>query len=221
MIGETLQLQPVTGRVEHTVSIEKKTEIPLGTERFKYYLTAALKGRQMKLVTRDQTPNFISAWQMLHQNGFPTYRFVRIAQNENRSTVVLPDMTADGSKLYGKSLADELRRNPRYIFRPSAIDRQMIHVVIKYYQEISKEAYRLAEKATKLGLVLTDDAEPFELKVDSSGNWQLFMMDIEQVRRRIDGLESENDVANANNESVRDFLRNITAIKNALVRRAN
>lgn len=159
---------------------------------------------------------------MLKEVGLPVIPFLRTATipdtkgtpNETKIAFV-PDLTYDGSKIYGKEEAwDAINDN----YTSSADANELfLEVIFDQKEEILKLVAKYIKLASENDIVLPDDGEGFNLVIDPQGNWELVIIDIELARKRMPELESKEDVFETNINTGEDFLAYLDNISFAIL----
>ncbi len=108
-----------------------------------------------------------------------------IPDNSNPESFCTLDVTADGSRVFGKSTLGILTiesfgaRKWKPTTRDTSLDARFIEVYTEEREKIQSEVIRNMERANYSNVLLPVD-DSFELRVQPDGNWQLIILDIEQ-----------------------------------------
>lgn len=140
-------------------------------------ITRNSRHKPLALVERDfgqDTNRIVEVWKRCKDVGIPVVPTLGITQ---RGTVVMTDLRADGSELYGKSLVFYSHGEKR---EPSELDSIFLQILsdTEKLKAIKEEAIRLAVKAGESGIAMPID-DPFELLVKPDGTFSLICLDLE------------------------------------------
>jgi hypothetical protein len=156
--------------------------------------------KQSDAVSRPPSQKFYDSWKLLTDAGIKTVPYVWIASDDE---VVMPDITSDGSRLYGKSELGELRKQNR------ALDEKDTNFAKIDFEAVKTETERLIQLATEREIVISPD-DPFELRVKPDGTWEVIALDIELVRKENISGEAEH----INPMAGRTFIKSLELMKN-------
>lgn len=197
-----ISTNPFTNK-ELEVSVKDITEVDSGAEN-KSRLTGELrrgdKAKEVKLYLKSTVPfntadSYIVKWQEMKAAGLPVVPTLRKASD---SSVLMTDLTHDGSELYGKS------RN----WYPSAHNSKLKDVFDSLdLKKIEDAAKKIAEQASKNGIGLPDD-DPMELLIHPDGSWEIIILDLTETVS-----EPSNKINRINRLGVHNFLKFIHALR--------
>lgn len=213
-----IKLEPASGRRIHTVELLRMEKIDLGTE-LKLRITASFLGKKCSFVAREVPTEYLETWKMLKNGGFPVIPLLRITKelpNFKRKSAhsiiaVVPDISSNGSKLYGRSLSWEVTKKK---YKPSLKNDQLfLDIVSQQRAELTEAVEKIVDLANKLDIVLPEDGDIAELVIHPDGSWELLMVDIELARKRIKRLETRALISRVNKNFGQDFLRSLENIR--------
>ena len=176
---------PGSGLKDHTLSVQSSTEITKGTEPGKFSLSAVLrhenKERVVNLVERadkEYALKYAENWEICKKIGLPVVPTLRVTTQDS---IVMTNLTADGSQLFGKAYAIEISKETKKRSLSPREKRFLELTDDKHFSEIEKQVRFYAELAcnneASLPFILpTDDA--FELIIHPSGDWKLILLDL-------------------------------------------
>lgn len=220
-LEKEIVLSPVSGLNEHTVSVVGVESIDAGTE-LKHRVRAIFLGKELHLVAREITSDYLLKWKLLRNVGMPVIPLLRVTNqvfgtreaSEHTMTAIVPDLTNDGSVLYGKEEAYEVFEGKYYLKQS---DRELfLDVFFGDMNKIIRRINQYVQLASDNDIVLPEDGEGFKLLVHPNGSWELVMIDISLVRKRIEELETKSDVTETNVEIGDDFIGYLNKIANSL-----
>lgn len=120
---------------------------------------------------------YIHSWEILKRAGIPTVPSMR---KTGRHTVIMTDLTHDGSVLFGKSRygIDVMGSTFSRSGKPVRADRTSAGLFLKVdLNAVIKEAGRVEQIAFENNILLPLD-DPYELLVRSDGTWELLVVDL-------------------------------------------
>jgi hypothetical protein len=121
---------------------------------------------------------FVRNWHAYRAAGIPTVPTLRTS--DNRGTLLVTDVKADGSEVYGKGMAQALSgRHDIGRYRANTqIDPLFLEITAdKNWQVIVNKANEYTERAVDAGIVLAYD-DAFEMIVHPDGTWDLIALDL-------------------------------------------
>lgn len=125
----------------------------------------------VELFTRTvDAAEYAEIWSLFFQAGLPV---VGELWQDGDGKIYMPDLTQDGSALYGKAFEQALAELPR-----TANDRLFVRIWQAEKARITAQAETLAAAATQAELLLPLD-DPFDLQLFANGQWQLVILDLE------------------------------------------
>lgn len=180
---ESISAFPISGIRARELLIS--SSVPLGDngKELKYRLEGSLRSKKVYLVERTFDPKYIEMWHVFKEVGLPVVSSLR---KSSRGTLLVPDMKADGSEVYGKNLwltlANPALYGPRERPRPE-IDNIFLELIqpdkFNSIVQITSEYVRLANNNSCL--LPFDDA--FELTVHPDRDWEHITLDLEKAER--------------------------------------
>lgn len=143
-------------------------------------------------------------------NELPGYN----KRSENSMIAVVPDITSDGSRIYGKSLSWEVLSGN---YKPNLKkDYRFLNLMLGQLPKLTSEILKIINLANKLDIILPKDGELAELVVHPNSTWELTMIDIKLARKRMRELESRADVISLNKSLGVDLLRELKYIQSKI-----
>lgn len=169
------EIKNMTSLVRGKFSSQAQQVESIGNRSGKSYERGVLEvsGQQyaVEFFTRSvDGEEYADVWNLFNQAGMPV---VSELWMDASGKIYLPDLTKDGSGLYGKAL-EQVAKNST----TKPIDRVFLKVWESQKEKISTMALQLAQFATEQGLLLPLD-DPFDLHVSPNGEWQLMCLDLE------------------------------------------
>lgn len=131
------------------------------------------------LLRQDTSGRFSKGWNILDKAGLPVPKIYHIS--DAGEWIAVEDLTADGSKLYGRDSLSQLRRDQTVSLNEQ--DRAFISLVTEKQTEVKEAAQALILQAAAAGIELPWD-DMFELRVKSIAEWQLIILDPEETTTR-------------------------------------
>ncbi|HSW99294.1 MAG TPA: hypothetical protein VLF71_05680 [Candidatus Saccharimonadales bacterium] len=182
------------------------------------------RAHQDDLTTPEQAcQEYIAAWKAMRDAGLPVVPEVFVT---SRSTLLVTDVKADGSELYGKGLRraaesyhpEEERVRPR-----PELDATFIGITSpEAMPAVVARVDELCARAQAHGIELPVD-DPFEMVVRPDGSWDLITLDVRlgNVHDLTTMDDAERRHLQANGLEVKQtFLGELEKLRNALVRKA-
>lgn len=139
---------------------------------------------------------YFEKWQGIKNSGLPTVPTMRVISNNE---VIMTDLTADGSVIYGKHDEKDLTKRTS----PPA-DKLFMRINT---QAIEVRARQIQKMADKQNITLPTDSDPFVLVVHPNGSWELVVLDVDMARF------NDPEARTKNKELVSDFLNGIRSTK--------
>ncbi len=230
---EKFSLRSVLRSKKNPVEIfsKDKKNIEYGTAK-KYVHHAEIhhknKVKKVKLVERENINvgglKISEKWKILKGIGFPVVPTLRETDD---GRVFMTDLKADGSELFGKSLAYELQNillfpPPRTTLKAfeGMKNKENFLKIVNDKEEFRKieekvKKYKKLANESKIRLPV-DDA--FELVVHPDGTWDLVILDVESALSTNPYLS---DTRSTNRVAASSFLDNLLAIKDSFFRLNN
>lgn len=197
------------------ITVLERREMEGGGDK-KWRIVGDVGGHHLSFIERLSPPNFPyeKKWQRLKDAGFTVVPSLLISSQTNnertRRTVLVTDMRADGSELYGQNFNCEESR--------SEINRFFLDLTTpKKITQIEQKGLEYVDLANRLGILLpTDPSGAFTFHVRPDGSWDWDILDPilaefepKDIMRGLEGLPAE---AGMDYDS---FLKYILAINNA------
>lgn len=216
-----IDLLPVSGKFTHKVEIIDSEKLNLGTE-LKYRIKTLFLGKEFSFITREVSFQYIDTWKMLKKTGFPVIPLLRVTKelpnykkrSPDSTIAVVPDITYDGSRTYGKSLSWEVSKGAYKLDLEK--DQHFLNILHNELPKLLTEVQKIVKLANSLDIFLPEDSELAELVIHPNGTWELIMIDIELVRKRNKKLEKHADLVRTNQTIARDFLSHLKNIQSKL-----
>lgn len=224
-MGERLTAYPFSGRKK--ISAETKFSQSFfggGTEE-KHEIKADLhsdsgKVREVKLIERADNVGadkltYSEKWKMFKDAGLPVVPTLRKTE---KGTVLMTDLRADGSEIFGKALAYKL--SEKAVF-PEELSAEVPYSLINRFLEIleGRELEELKNKikeyvaqASENKILLPID-DPFELIIHPDGSWDLVIVDLKHGTRARD--QERDQIEELNTRYANFFLKNLSEIARA------
>ena len=142
------------------------------------------RSRSVRLVERrtGNASTYIEKWQMLKDAGLPVVPTLRMS---SRGTLLLTDLTHDGSDLYGKGKWLEMKGGVYSYDAAREGDSEFLRITDhENISEVIAEADYLSEYATQSDILLPYD-DPCELIVSPDGDWRLCIIDVAYAKKII------------------------------------
>ncbi len=168
-------------------------------------------GRRVTLVERAHDNDLVANYIYMRQVGLPVVDTMH--WDQERGTVIMPDVKAEGEELYGKSLRFLLQRGEKR-HRPSPEADKHFYRLMQNEQPVGREnriltiVEGLAAMATYNSIFLARD-DPFDLRMRPDGKWNLIHLDIAQAQipgGRYGPRRHEHPIDAHNAECVRRFM---------------
>lgn len=159
---------------------------------------------------------FFARWKMLKDAKLPVPDTVRITSD---TTIVMTDLTADGSDIYGKTDAEAIEFEEFLPEKSHRKPRKMDYILNTISTEVIKaEALKIATRATESDISLPFD-DPLSLIIHPDGSWQLMILDLGDAKK---GINPDPDLKPTLDEQnkwlVEKFMTNIQLLKDKLGR---
>lgn len=212
-MSEKMKAVPVSGGKITEIEVTKTTPFTSGGIEPKNLVEGTVGGHAMSLVERVKfASEYLYNWRAFKAAGLPVVPTVRI--NEQTGTLLVTDIKADGSEIYGKAMAYNL--DEELFRRRIEVDARFLHLMQNELGDIErrvKEYVALAD-AHSLGLPFDD---PFELVVHPSGSWNLLILDLQHANPRGATPLCEPEYASTNKELAAGFLGYLESAKRRFI----
>lgn len=153
---------------------QKQATVEFGNRQGKKYESGVIRGpgweEAAELFTRTvDAEEYADVWKLFDDAGLPVSPEL---WTDEDGKIYMPNLTADGSAFYGKGFVDA------YALKQNKMDNNFLNIIDKKFDEITEVAGRLADHASKQGVLLPlDDA--FDLHVFPDGSYELSILDLE------------------------------------------
>ncbi|HEV7454485.1 MAG TPA: hypothetical protein VGO07_04460 [Candidatus Saccharimonadales bacterium] len=175
--------------VRHQFTVHGSQEIGMGVEEKSILHVRDEEGRELTLLERsvkddpaerrEHNDHYIHSWQVCNEAGIPVVPEVMVSDDD---TLLVTDVKAGGSEVYGKGMARALSSydHAQERHRPHAdIDALFMQITApENVGAIRAEAERISQLAINAGMELPAD-DPYELIVHPDGTWQLMTLDLD------------------------------------------
>jgi len=191
-MSEHISLQSTIGPPRKT-ELEVTTALPFqggirDKTHFETELIVGNRSRVLKWVRRQRygendARDYFQVWNRLRELGFPVVNTVR----QDNKYAYIPDLTSDGSRVYGRGLQeyldmDQSQSDPYYVdlfYSTSSLDQVFLQLIANSLPEVQAKVGYWRDFATQNGVGLPEDA--FVIYVRPNGKWQLLMLDVEKA----------------------------------------
>lgn len=199
------------------VKISEKNEFYFGGKNPKWRLHGAVGRNEdllLNLIERDfgrMTDVVMNNWTKAKEAGLPVVSFFR---KTDRNTIVMTDVRADGSEIYGKSIFYHITdpKKTGEIRQSNKIDAKFLEIMNskEKMEEVKKQAEKYALLASEHGIILAWD-DPFDLVIHPTEGFKLICLDIENMGHRDVSSEWElTDAKETNQNKVKRFIADLT-----------
>lgn len=148
----------------------------------KRLVQAKLGDRALTFIEREHSEVYEQNWLAMRNAGLPVVSTLRTYQRMTaegpQKSLLLGDVKADGSELYGRGMRTIIRKRlPREHANP-AIDPLFVELTgPDNFARVTEQAMDYSTKAFEHGIRLACD-DPFEMVVRPDGSWNLLMLDL-------------------------------------------
>lgn len=204
----------VPGRAPRMLDIQRSATLFAGGYEKKQFLEGTAGDRPISLIERPMDEFYIEHWKAFKEVGFPVVPMLR--QSEN-NTLLVTDVKADGSEVYGKGLRIMVSEHRKQRTRPRPdVDRRFLALMSSesFKETLSERLRNYAVTATRNNMGLATD-DPFELVVRPDGKWKIMMLDLRYAR--ISGIEYPSDhtklpIDDTNKRAVKKFEEDLSRL---------
>jgi hypothetical protein len=180
---ETLTLTSVSEAYTATATVLGRTALPVffGARDPKELLTVQFTGaaEPESLVERPLRPNSAEIWKEFHDSDVPVTSDIFVGAHNK---LLVPNLKARGSELYGKCLSYLLGANlERDVHRPE-IDEFFVGLLGTNEDQVDDRITQFARTATQSDLLLPQD-DPLEMIVHPDGSWNLIVLDLAKAMK--------------------------------------
>jgi hypothetical protein len=192
----------------------KRVAMPIGVEEEQKFLVTTNSGLYIQ---RPYHPHVIVNLHAMEQARLPVPKGVLI--NPETGLMLVPDLKADGSELYGKSLMASLLSPQIIRYRPRpAIDEIYVDLTSSdKLPRVKRSLDTLIARANEHDIELPHD-DPLELRVRPSGKAQFICVDLDLAKTEAVSSESERRLTRESNEESREFVfENLEFIRELLL----
>jgi hypothetical protein len=168
----------------------------------KYRITGQIGSHRVSLVERFDHENFSENWKTYKEAGLPVVPTMR---KTDYNTVLMTDLRADNSEIYGKSIIRQLKesgdeREGTAFEPPLGVDERFLELTHPdNIGAIEAEIDNVVALANEKGIRLPTD-DPMELVVNQNG-WKMMILDLEET-----GPNNDTRPNNTAKETVLGFL---------------
>ncbi|MBI2334436.1 hypothetical protein HYU96_01415 [Candidatus Daviesbacteria bacterium] len=212
---EQITANPESGRKPIGIEISGVFKIPEGAET-KHVLEGRVGRRRIFLVEREFNQSYINNWHIFRKAGLPVVPTLRVS---SRNTLLVTDIKADGSEIYGKSLLTSLHDIHEIRSRPRLnVDRVFLQLTQPgNFQSIDRKTKEYLDIANSERIRLPFD-DPFEFVVHPDGSWELMILDLTYGYAIAESVYSYhvNELREQNTRATRDFLAQLQYIRREL-----
>lgn len=202
MVEESFSVEKTDGLNTHDIKVLSKKQFEKGGVEKKFRIEGEIsrgeKTKAVSLVERDfgeRNKDYLGKWKKLKEVGLPVVSTMRLT---DQNKIVMTDLKADGSELYGKGIVFEIalakyaNKTPR---ESSNIDKIFLEIMDneEEVELIKEKTNEYAKIATENGISLAVD-DPFELVVHPNGEWDLVCLDLELLQLK-GGTDKKNTFA--------------------------
>ena len=162
-----------------TIHIDSREPFYAGGAEEKWLLRGTVDGQAASLVERSFLgEEYVAIWKQFRNSDIPTLPDIYTSE---RDTLIVPDMKADNSEFYGKSLQIALAQGRRHRERPQS-DAHFIELISQEETkaQIEAAAYGLGAVAAQAGIILPAE-DPIDLQVHADGTWKLMALDVDSA----------------------------------------
>jgi hypothetical protein len=199
------------------VKINETNKFFFGGTKPKWRLHGAVGRNEdllLSLIERDfgkMTDIVMSNWAKAKEAGLPV---VNIFRKTDKNTIVMTDIRADGSEIYGKSIYYHITdpKKTGEIRQSNKIDVKFLEIMNskEKMEEVKKQAEKYALLASEHGIILAWD-DPFDLVIHPTEGFKLICLDIEDMGHRDVSSEYELTEAKETNQNrVKKFIADLT-----------
>lgn len=221
---EQITANPESGRNPVRIEISEVSKIPEGAET-KHLLEGTVGRRRIFLVEREFDQSYINNWHIFRKAGLPVVPTLRVS---SRKTLLITDIKADGSEIYGKSLLTSLHDIHEIRSRPRLdVDRIFLRLTQPgNFQTVDRKVKEYLDIANSEQIRLPFD-DPFEFVVHPDGSWELMILDLtygyaiakllpDSSGQTINPDYHVNELREQNIRATRDFLAQLQYIRKEL-----
>ncbi len=225
-----IELKPVSGK--KTVEIDSpdiEMMNTIGVEP-KFRINAQLIGpggrrKKVRLIGRQDNveeldaANYSENWKLFKEAGLPVVPTLRKTEN---GKVVMTDLIADGSELYGKELGSSLSTVHEFKLKNDfkKLLKDKLKLVKSFLDILKDEEFKhlkskLAgyENLANQNRIYLPFDDPFELLVHPDGKWELIIIDLRTGGKRNVYFHAERTPDENNKKCIKLFFDNILVIK--------
>src|SRR6266567_1114957 len=109
-MSESITAYPISGAKPREIQVNAKIPLHGGNET-KNRLEGTLAQREVSLIERPLDQNYVDNWYAFREVGLPVVPTLR---ESSRGTLLVTDVKADGSEIYGKGLMHTLEHPMHY-----------------------------------------------------------------------------------------------------------
>lgn len=207
---ELLSLTSVGKDYVATATVLGRTALPIfdGGREAKNILSVQFEGEVEPtfLIERTRCPNSVRTWARFHTSNITVAPDIYVSDYDK---LMVPDLKADGSEVYGKYLAALLLdRRERELERPQ-IDELFVGLLEPKERQINDKVAQCARTASEERLKLPFD-DPLELIIHPDGSWDLIVLDF--TFAEVMPTDNASSLEASNDTYVSSFLVNLDRI---------
>lgn len=179
-MSEQIIAEPISGRAEHSLEEVSQKEVGIGTEGGKRYLEVKVGNSEARFFERPYSKEVVRIWKIFRDLGLPVVPTLR---KTSRETLLMTDVTADGSRVYGKGFYGLLNgENKGIITKNFTHNPEMDNLFLKITNPIRfhliKKKIEQYLKIAKDNFLIFPSDDPLEIVVHPDGSWDLMMLDL-------------------------------------------
>jgi hypothetical protein len=182
MEHEDLIAEPISGKKPVKIELDSSDKLgDLGDEQKERH-QGQIKSYKVSLIERKDLDDgfgmkISDKWKLFKEAGLPVVPTLRRSQ---KGTLLMTDVTADGSEIYGKNLSKKLEQLS--VDNKASEETKLADEFLKILSgpeldKIKSQLNAYKEIANSKGICLPLD-DPFELVVHPDGRWQLVILDL-------------------------------------------
>ena len=181
-----MSAHPISGRNEISLTVKQRIPFKEGGLEDKHRIEATItlpdsdKSKNVSLIERGWMgagDDYINKWKQFNSVGLPVVSTIR---RTDKGTILLTDVKADGSEVFGGSLRSTLK-NIHNLRSSNPLDQRFLEIINDgNIEQIQSQVADFVERATKAFIALPSDGA-FELIVHPNGTWNLITLDLRRA----------------------------------------
>lgn len=210
--NRAFELEPVSGKNNVWYEGQTRDVVFEGTD-IKQNLLGTVGHVHVLLVERDNRQRnglyYSEQWKIAKEAGLPVVPTLRKAKN---GKVLMTDLTADGSEIFGKAMEFKLNGelDPNFYPRLSV---KFLKVMENDQEGIVKKVKDYVDLASTKGIILPVD-DPFELILHPDGTWDLVIIDLERLGK----ADPDENLLEENEKNAGSFIQDLKKIHSKLLK---